>query len=323
MKYLYILINSETGFYAEQTYISMLSLKRVSPNAHISLLVDKDTAQITRNSFFEKITNIANEYKVIELDKAMPPVAKSRFLKTTMRQHIDGDFIYIDSDTIWVNPIEEADFTFDIMAVLDGHVLFNQNPAKEKIENLFKKLNCQPNTEFYVNGGVLFSRDTDFSRSFFTQWHEKWNQTSQTGIFIDQPSLNYTINKTIVPNKNYLLPGEYNCQIANSWNHFFNSKIVHYFTSGYADNNSFHSPYLLQQQNFWQNFREKHTQLDMSEIICNPLGLFENDILIKNATERDFEKTKLYGWIQDLYIRKKTGKKSRFDLLEKMLSLFG
>lgn len=320
MKYLYVLVHSETGFYLEQTYVSMLSLKHVMPNASISLIVDDATDKITNNTFFCSIKTLITEYKVISLPTEMSATAKSRYIKTSMRQYIDGNFLYIDSDTIWASPINEKDFTFDIMGVLDGHVPFRQNSNKDSIEKNFKKMNCFPNTEHYINGGVLFSRDSELSRDFFSQWHSKWLHTSQSGILIDQPSLNYVLNN-IEPSEKKLLPGEYNSQIINSWNFFFNAKIIHYFTSVYSEKIVFKFPYLLHRVEYWEEFRKKHDESKIHAIVANPLSLFEKDIMIKGAAERDFEITAIYGFAKDIYLRKKNGQKSKFDLLEKTLAL--
>lgn len=321
MKYVYILTHSETGYYVEQTYVSICSLRHITPSAYISLLVDDRTAIIQGNAFIDFIKALVNEYKIIPLAKDMPAVARSRFLKTSMRQHIEGDFLYIDADTIWASPINESDFTSDIMGVLDGHILLNQNPTKNHIESILKKVNCIPTTNYYTNSGVLFSRDSDFSRSFFKQWHEKWVQTSRSGNFVDQPSLNYTISKSII-NKDFLLPGEYNCQISNSWDFFFKAKIIHYFSSCSLDDIVFRSPYILQQQSFWKEFKSNYTESYLDAIITAPLTLFENGIMIKSAAERNFEKTKIYEFAKDLYTRKIQGKKSRLDLIEKLLTFF-
>jgi hypothetical protein len=318
MKYLYVLVNSTTGFYIEQTYVSMLSLRHVTPDAFISLLVDDKTANIQDNKFLELIKSLVDEYKVISLPSNMPAIAKSRFIKTSMREYISGDFLFIDSDTIWASPVDEKDFTFDIMGVLDGHVLFTQNTAKEKNSNYFKKMNCFPNSEIYINSGVIYSKDTPFSKYFFNRWHEKWEKTSKTGIYVDQPSLNHVLNKEIHLDK-VLLPGEYNSQIINSWNFFFKAKIIHYFSSLSSKESLFHSPYLLHQSSFWEYFK-KATDIQINNIINTPQTLFENNITIKNSNELLFEETKLYGFIKDLYIRKMTGKKSKFDFFEKLLT---
>lgn len=321
MKYLYVLVNSTTGFYTEQTYVSMLSLRHVTPDAFISLLVDDNTANIQNNKFLDSIKSLVNEYKIISLPSDMPAIAKSRFIKTSMREYISDDFLFVDSDTIWANPVNEDDFTFDIMGVLDQHVLFSQKKHKDSFTKVFKETNCYSKTEFYINSGVLYSRDSEFSRSFFKQWHDKWKESSLSGIFIDQPSLNCIVSEHIDTEK-IILSGEYNCQIVNTWNFFFKAKIIHYFSSCSTENVPFHSPYLPQQLHFWKQLQQGKNELTLDEITHFPLDLFEKNISIANSEQKKFESTLSYSVLKDMYTRKILGKKSKFDFFEKILPLF-
>ena len=318
MKYLYILVNSKTGFYTEQTYVSMLSLKQVSPNAQISLIVDDETDK-SSNSFFKAIKQLINEYKVVPIDKSMPSIAKSRFLKTTMRQNIEGDFLYIDSDTIWASPISESDFTSDIMGVLDGNCFLENNPARDYITSVFQKTNFFPKTNCYINGGVMYSKDSAFSHEFFEKWHKYWIESSKNGCFVDQPSLNTLINEITYPEK-MLLPGTYNAQITFCWDYFFTAKIIHYFTYSVENEGHFEEPYILKNKAFWQKVSQAGITAEVQEIIKNPLAAFQKGILIVDQKEAKLTQTRLYSFLKDLYIRKVEGKKSRFDLLEKALS---
>lgn len=319
MKYIYILVNSKTGFYTEQTYVSMLSLKHVSPNAYITLLVDDETDKNDRNSFFSSIKQLTNEYKVIPLDKNMPPVAKSRYLKTTMRQIIEGDFLYVDSDTIWASPINEADFTFDIMGVLDGNCFLEDNPVRDYIQSVCQKTNFLPKSKYYVNGGVMYSKDTPFSHEFFKKWHDNWLISSKDGCFVDQPSLNILISETIPPEK-VLLPGTYNAQITFCWDYFFKAKIIHYFTHSIEHGKRFEHPYILKNKDFWEDLSKNGLTDEIQQIINNPLVAFQKGISIKLADEERFRHTHLYGFIKDLYINKINGKKSRFDFLDRAVT---
>ena len=320
MKYLYVLVNAETGFYTEQTYVSMLSLRHVSPNAYITLIVDDETEKNKRNPFFDSIKQLTNEYKVIPLDKDMPPVARSRFLKTSMRQYVEEDFLYIDSDTIWASPVDETDFTSDIMGVLDGNCLLENNPIRDYIQILFKKTNLYPKLNCFFNGGVIYSKDTPFSHNFFKQWHNKWKESSKSGCFVDQPALNCVIEEICSPEK-MQLPGEYNAQIGYSWDHFFNAKIIHYFSSSFESTFNFNEPYILKNKEFWQKFSNDGISAKVQQIINNPRVAFRKGFSIKDAEEEKLLKSPLYGFIKDLYGKKINGKKSRFDFLEKTIVL--
>lgn len=319
MKFLYVLVHSKTGFYLEQTYFSMLSLKHVMPNASISLIVDCETDK-NSSSFFKAIKQLINEYKVVPIDKSMPSIAKSRFLKTTMRQNIEGDFLYIDSDTIWANPIDESDFTFDIMGVLDGNCFLEDNPVRDYIQTVCQKTNFISKSKYYVNGGVMYSKDTPFSHDFFKKWHNYWLISSKSGYFVDQPSLNALISEISSP-EIVLLPGTYNAQITFSWDFFFNAKIIHYFTYSIEHDEKIKQPYILKNKDFWQKISVNGITDDVIEIINNPLIAFSKGFKIISQEENNFKHTYLYGFAKDLYMKKIRGQKSRFDFFEKILSI--
>lgn len=318
MKYLYVLVNSTTGFYIEQTYVSMLSLRHVTPDAFISLLVDDKTANIQDNKFLELIKSLVDEYKVISLPSNMPAIAKSRFIKTSMREYISGDFLFIDSDTIWASPVDEKDFTFDIMGVLDGNDTLQNNPAFDYVQSVLKKTNYFPKSEYYFNSGVLFVKDSIFSHNFFEKWHNYWKESSKNECYVDQPSLNKLIEEEFNPQK-CLLPGTYNAQITFCWDHFFTAKIIHYFTYSVENEGHFEQPYILKNKAFWQRLSQTGVTAEVQEIIKNPLAAFQKGILIVDQKEAKLAQTHLYSFLKDLYIRKIEGKKSRFDLLEKAL----
>lgn len=321
MKYLYVLVNSTTGFYIEQTYVSMLSLRHVTPDAFISLLVDDKTANIQDNKFLELIKSLVDEYKVISLPSNMPAIAKSRFIKTSMRKYISGDFLFIDSDTIWASPVDEKDFTFDIMGVLDGNDTLQNNPAFDYVQSVFKKTNYFPKSEYYFNSGVLFVRDSIFSHKFFEKWHKYWKESSKKECYVDQPSLNKLIEEEL-DSQRCLLPGSYNAQITFSLDYFFNAKIIHYFTYSIEYGETFKQPYVLKNKEFWQNISDKGINENLQKIINNPMAAFSKGCKIIAQEEESFKHTHLYGFVKDLYIKKLYGQKSRFDFYEKLIRLF-
>ena len=137
MKYLYVLVGSKKGFYCEQTLVSMASLANVQSDAFITLLVDKQTDE-KFGTELERIKKYVREYIVVPIEERIPSSAKSRYIKTSMRKYVTGDFLYVDADTVWNGPINSTVFTHDIMGVLDGHCLLADHPLKKKIEEDFK-----------------------------------------------------------------------------------------------------------------------------------------------------------------------------------------
>ena len=313
MKYLYVLVGSKKGFYCEQTLVSMASLKRIEPDSFITLLVDNQT-DVDCKREIEKIRKYVSEYIIAPIEDSFPAIARSRYIKTSMRKYIEGDFLYVDADTVWNAPVEKDDFTHDIMGVLDGHCLLANHPMKKGIEEDFQKVGFNPKVEKYVNGGVLFSKDSDISRVFFDLWHETWQKTSAGGYFIDMPSLNYAIKQ--IGNSFALLPDSYNVQISRSWEYFPHAKLIHFFT-GWR-NDCFESPYLFQKNSFWEEVRQNGICESVSVAINNPLMSFEKTLGVYGQDERKFRNTALYGFILDIY--NKRDQKKTFSLLERLIN---
>jgi hypothetical protein len=227
-----------------------------------------------------------------------------------MRKYVKGDFLYVDADTVWNAPVEEIDFTHDVMGVLDGHCLLSEHPEKKWIEGDFRKVCYNPDVDKYVNGGVIFSKDTDISNSFFDLWHEMWKKTSASGCFIDMPSLNGAIKQ--IGESFALLPGAYNAQISRSWDYFYCAKLVHFFTGW--QKSFFESPYVFQKKSFWNNVRENGLCESVASAIEHPLSSFEKMSGVYGPSELEFRQTALFGFMVDMYSKK--ANKKTFYLLE-------
>ena len=312
MKYLYVLVGAKKGFYCEQTLVSMLSLKNIDSEAYITLLVDAQTDADFKEPIGQ-LRKFVSEYIVVPVAENMSPMARSRYIKTSMRKFVNGDFLYVDGDTLWNAPVCEADFTHDIMGVLDGHCLLTNHPLKESIEEDFRKTNCDLHVEQYINGGVLYSKDSDVSRSFFENWHNKWRETSSGGCLIDMPALNYAIRCS--DEFFSLLPDSYNVQISRSWRYFMQSKVIHFYT-GWQDE-FFESPYLFQKRSFWLGVQNNGVDESAMKAICHPLTAFDESFGVFGLSEMKFRHTALYGFIADLF--SKRNEKMTFNLLEKMI----
>lgn len=319
MKYVYILVGASEGFYFEQTLVSLASLKYVCPTAKITLLID-DHTDCCGNPLLSQILEFVDEYIVRKFDENVPSIARSRILKTTMRSLVEGDFLYVDSDTVWASPVDEADFTCDVMGVLDGHCLLNEHPLKNGILQDFEKTGCNPQTEQYVNGGLLFVKDSVKARRFFEIWHEKWLETSKSGYFIDMPALNYAF-KEIYGERIPLLHGSYNAQISRSWKYFPKAKMIHFFTGWMKDIGE--KAYVFQRFSFWNLVKKDGLNDYVWNMLQNPLEAFDGFVSICDNIDAELRKTAVYGLVRDMYERKKQGKKSRFDLVEKIVKKVG
>ena len=133
MKYVYVLTSTSKDLYYEQCLMSVFSLKAHNPNAQVQILVDNKTAEsFTVENKRDGLKELGAEIVSVDFDESVKNVERSRRLKTTIPEHITGDFLFIDCDTIIcddLSDIEKIDAKF--AAVLDGHVPLSKHKHKE------------------------------------------------------------------------------------------------------------------------------------------------------------------------------------------------
>ena len=120
---------------------------------------------------------------------------KSRYIKTNLRTFIIGDFLYIDSDTVIVDSLDEIDkCPHDLAAVYDSNRPFpisKTGATSDSYINSYIRRLGWPSVIGYpnYNGGVIFSRDTQTSHRFYKRWFELWTECTKQGVNIDMAAL--------------------------------------------------------------------------------------------------------------------------------------
>lgn len=215
----------------------MHSLRRHNPEAHIVLVTDAPTYSRI-DSKHESIKGYISETVVADVPETMTPIQRSRYLKTSLRQRVEGDFLYLDVDTVIMRPIGDRDFPLEMVLGGVKNVHFGQ-PHGIKYDEYIKRTGKHLDScAFYPNGGVLFARDVDSAHEFFNRWHDMWiRENRDLGIGIDQPSLAQANSSLGCPLKE--LPGTFNCQTNTRQckEFLFNPYILHYYAA--VDSNHF------------------------------------------------------------------------------------
>lgn len=234
MKYLFVLTSSPKDFFCEQTLVAIASLRVHNPGAFVTLLTDDKTAATLTGSR-AALKDAVDELKVLTLDEKFTPMLRSRYLKTVMRNEIEGDFLYMDSDIAVVGDLAiPGEWTGGIYAVLDFHTNLHKAINRKKVLNAAKMLGFSPilNDEIF-NGGVMYASDTPQAREFFKKWHELWLYCVSKNYPYDMAALaqtdfafGYVIKK---------MPGEWNCQLAYGREFVANGKVLHFFGSRIVD----------------------------------------------------------------------------------------
>lgn len=108
-----------------------------------------------------------------ELPEKYNMAARSRILKTKMRELIAGDFLYIDCDTIICESLENIQNIKNSAAVLDGHSRVTTDLTKiqliiERAERFHFSVGYH---DKHFNSGVLWCKDDEKTKTFFQRWN--------------------------------------------------------------------------------------------------------------------------------------------------------
>lgn len=297
MKLLYVLVSQKTDCYYEQALLSVMSAKYQMPNMSIVLLMDDKTNRSIQKERAD-ILKYVDDIKVVEFDSSINSMVRSRSLKTSMREYVNGDFLYVDVDTLWVGAIDEKDFNSDIMGVSDGNVEFESFVWKSHHLELSKKLDFKIDLDYFINGGVLFLKDSPMAHEFMSEWNRWWKYSLSHGVPTDQQSLNYVNScKNGIIKK---LPNSYNVQIDFSIRYLLGAKIIHYFSSGIQTSES-EMFFELKKYSFWKKIKqEKNYIKTMMDVVQNPNKYFSPSTVKLNVNTKNVCDVPAYGFVVDL-----------------------
>lgn len=272
MKFVYVLVSSPDDYYAEQAFLSIISLRKHDPDAEIFILSDNETADYLLQSNHQLLKYI-NELNRVSLPNQLSAIERSRYIKTSMRQYIKGDFLYLDSDTVICKKINDIKGIKNIGAVNEWH---QKNITSSQLTNYLKLTEKEFwKNNRYFNGGVLYVKDTIKSYQFFELWHKLWiEDLKKFKISKDQPTL--SLSNALMNDIIEELDDNYNCQLwsLNSFPFLYSAKIIHYqidLVSRMGINFPFQDLKLL------QKIRVSGTDSQINDIINFPQNAFFNN----------------------------------------------
>lgn len=243
----YVLTSSGDDIYAAMASISATAVRRLYPGAHIVLLCDEVTEpRLTqKNAAILSLTD-----RVVRVETGIDkPGLRSRFVKTSMRQIIDGDFVFLDADVVPVRGFDAiASGRADVAAARDTfhvgqnewyswrlllrHCRSHPGPAKsDGIRGVYREMGWAFPTRLYLNTGVIFFRDTPAARRLGQRWHERWCQASAAGHHMDQFAFNSSLD-SLPDVKPRVLPYRYNAMVRFSPWFAHRAKLLHFHSMG-------------------------------------------------------------------------------------------
>lgn len=307
----YVLTTSEADYYLEQTMISLKSLRMFNSDIDVILALDRKT----KNNLVGNRGNILNyidELIVIDIPDNFTQVQSSRYIKTSLRQYIKGDYLFIDGDTVICNNLSEINnIRNDLSMVLDRHLQICEHQHSDDIMKWAKEIDWSPASR-YFNSGVFFVRDSEIAHKFYDLWHREWLKNCDKGFPRDQPSMGKADN--ILGGVLTELSPEWNCQIVeNGLAYLDKAKIIHYFSSNNSEKNP--CPYLLANKEYYEQIRENGYILpdNIVKMLQTPKALFVEKTAILSGDDTYFINTPLIRFLKGIYY----SHSSTFDKIQK------
>jgi hypothetical protein len=212
------------------THLACMSLRITNPNCIISIACDNQTYETLHLTKDNILSGTVDQWYIIQTPSGSANF-RNRFVKTTLRKNLRGSFLFLDSDILVLGDLS---FIFKIDADIAGACNHSQPQIQKQIGLLdietLKVMNWTVDSNNYINGGVLFYRDTELARKFADEWHQRWlTSHSQLNNHRDQPALNSAL--FVVKPSFYLLPHQYNAQIWANPSTARQAKIWHFYSS--------------------------------------------------------------------------------------------
>ena len=229
MNIVYVITSTGRDVYAAMTRVSAASLRMTNPGARIVVVCDMETDRAVR---------AAKDFLLGEVDEWLacetPPgdaAFRNRFLKTSLRQRVSGEYLFLDSDTIVRDDLSP-------IFRMPGDLAAAPNHSREHIAGqiwegdlaTLAEMQWAIRPTFYVNGGVMRVSESKVAHRFYGLWHEKW-QASYRRLHKpnDQPALNAAIRESQIECAR--LPVRFNSQIGACPVTMRDAAIWHYNSS--------------------------------------------------------------------------------------------
>ncbi|HWA86293.1 MAG TPA: hypothetical protein VG710_08735 [Opitutus sp.] len=227
MRFRYIITGTNER-YAAMAAISVVSLRTVHPHARIELHVWPEPGD-TR--IWRLLRAQSTRVSVEDVPDGMDARGASRWLKTTLRQRVDGPFVFLDGDTLVVRPLDaigEVAEAGQLGAVRDRNRAAPRPGWPHWTGTLYRGCGWPAPPRNYLNSGVVAWPDTDAARALSADWHLRWKLSRQRGVNLDQPAFNAAIDAR-PPHEIAVLPDRFNALIDADPRLAAGAHVLHFF----------------------------------------------------------------------------------------------
>jgi len=235
-KVVFVVTSPGNDFYTVMTRVAIASLRLSNRALRVLVAADRETDQAVRHARDPLIAEV-DEWLAVDTPPGNAGF-RNRFVKTSLRDLIDGPYLFLDSDVFVRGDLSEI---FALDADIAGARNHSQQEFAEQVWEqdavMLKTMGWMTGTDVYINGGVLLLNDTATTRRFASEWHRRWLRSFHySGNYRDQPALNsaiYAIRPRLA-----VLPDRFNAQVktntrvavdADLWHFYADSQMPGFF----------------------------------------------------------------------------------------------
>jgi hypothetical protein len=229
-QYVYVLSEAE-GSLVWLALSSAMTVRRCDPSSRLILITDEGTAASLPGVTAALLADVFD--RRIDVPCPHPPGAvASRYLKTSIRQLVDGDLVFLDVDTLMFRaPLALFAGDHDVGACHDRNWEQWRPHRPEWVKPHYDMMGWSFSDRGYFNTGVLFLRDRAVVRRLGVEWHDRWASFLRTtGHHQDQPAFNSLIGDPSLQFRAF--PLRYNAMVDAVPFFCWRALVVHYFLHG-------------------------------------------------------------------------------------------
>jgi len=233
----YALSLGDDTTYADLLNISAQCVRRVYPAARITVLTDDQSLPKAREELYSLIAAGAGIQSVGRFDGSVRQ--RSRFIKTQVRNILDGEFLFLDVDTVAVAEFSDIlECELSLSAAIDRNLANPDGGFPAWVVPDFNRLGWPHPTALYLNTGVVFWKDNDEARALGRMWHRNWlHYTTSVDNPADQPAFNHSLD--ILGIRPKIMSDVFNARVGVSPRFADGAKIYHLLSGEERANGTF------------------------------------------------------------------------------------
>ncbi|MEM9496049.1 MAG: glycosyltransferase [Pseudomonadota bacterium] len=186
--FIYVLVADETNYFAEMAAVSLATLRATNKNARVTVLLDETTAALETPA----MAYVRDAADVMQVEECPydTPLLISRYLKLSSRRLVQGDFVYMDLDTLIARDLSKLQAHKGVFAAAVDRI----GPTDRMRAIAARKGWALPS--HYFNAGVFCVRDTPATQKAFKDAYSLWRELNAEGFGWDQLPFNVAFHRS-------------------------------------------------------------------------------------------------------------------------------